>query len=80
MTQTLTTFRFTCPDTGFPVDGHYDEATGEITLEPDPPMDADVDKRFECCLWCIRSEMSRYDGFTDVRERLALRGVDPSEL
>ncbi len=80
MTQTVTSFRFTCPDTGFPVDGSYDESTGLITLEPDPPPEADLDDRGECCLWCIRSEIPRYDGFNDVRERLVLRGVDPSEL
>ncbi len=80
MTQTLTRFRFTCPDTGFPVDGAYDEMRGTLQLEPDPPMWADVDERAECCLWCIRSELSRYLDYDDLCRRLVLRGVKPSEL
>ncbi len=79
-TQNKVTFRFTCPDTGFPVDGTYEDETGRLTLWPDYPVDSNVNQRKDCFMWCIRSEFDAFLAWGDARTRLIDRGVNPAEL
>lgn len=79
-----TTFRITCPETGLPIDGSYDDTTGKLDLMPAGFLEGFLDevneKKAECVLWCIRSEASSHLAWSDARLRLIARGVKPSEL